>query len=80
MGGFYFGEKTMDSKFVISTIVGIKNGETQRYKKITLSTFHYVKREDCSKLFQNFALENDHINVDEMTGEYFNHDFVNIKE
>jgi len=72
----------MDSKFIISTMVGIKdrNGEFQKYKKIILSTFHYVKKEQCSKLFQDFALENDHINVDEMTGEYFTHDFVKNKE
>jgi len=63
-------------------MVGIKNrdGEFQKYKKITLSTFHWVKREDCSKLFQDFALENQHINVEEMTGEYFTHDFVKNKE
>jgi hypothetical protein len=72
----------MDSKFTISTMVGIKNknGETIKHKKVTLVNFHYVKREDCSKLFQSFALENDHINVNELTGEYFTQDFVNIKE
>jgi len=71
----------MDSKFVISTMVGIKNrdGETVKHKKVTLATFHYVKRDECSKLFQAFASDNDHINADEMTGEYFTHDFVNIK-
>ena len=63
-------------------MVGIKdrNGEFQKYKKIILSTFYYVKKEQCSKLFQDFALENDHINVDEMTGEYFTHDFVKNNE
>ena len=63
-------------------MVGIKNknGETIKHKKVTLVSFHYVKREDCSKLFQDFALENDHIHVDEMTGEYFSHYFVNINE
>ena len=63
-------------------MVGIKNrdGETVKHKKVTLATFHYVKRDECSKLFQNFALENDHIHVDEMTGDYFSHEFVNINE
>ena len=63
-------------------MVGINNrkGEFEKYKKITLVTFHCVKREDCSKLFQDFALENQHINAEEMTGEYFTHDFVRNKE
>ena len=61
------------SKFVISTRVGIQNSEGQnvRFKKVTLATFHYVDEEDCPKLFKLFALENTHIDMNDLEGEYF---------
>ena len=61
------------SKFVIFTRVGIQKSEDHpiRFKKVTLATFHYVDEGDCRKLFATFVLENNHIDRNDLEGEYF---------
>ena len=66
------------SRFVISTRVGIQNSEGQnvRFKKVTLATFHCVEKDECPKLFKAFALDNDHIDMNRMMGEYFTQESI----
>jgi hypothetical protein len=68
-----------NSRFVISMMVGTKNGdgEIQRYKKVTLATYYHVNRDECSKLLRDFTCYNDHINANEVTGQYFTQEFIN---
>ena len=68
----------IESKFVITMRVGIQNSEGQnvRFKKVTLATFHYVEKDECPKLFKAFALDNDHIDMNRMMGEYFTQESI----
>jgi hypothetical protein len=63
-------------------MVGTKNveGEPQRYKKVTLATYYHVNRDDCSKLLRDFTSYNDHINANEVMGQYFTQEFINPRD
>ena len=72
----------IESKFVITMRVGVLNSKGQPVgnKKITLATFHCVEKDECPKLFKAFALDNDHIDMNQMMGQYFTQTFINPRD
>ena len=72
----------MESKFVITMRVSVLDSEGRPVgsKKITLATFHYVEKDECPKLFKAFALDNDHIDMNQMMGQYFTQTFINPRD